>query len=110
MRSFVSTRESLAGERSRKPRFYSVAEVAAIFGLSPMTVYRAIAAGEFVKGHEVLPMGGHESCPVVATRSARSWPPEVPGLLVQSDHSFAGHGLGEANAVAAGLAEVGVVE
>ena len=29
------------------PRFYSVAEVARMFGLSTMTVYRAIAAGEF---------------------------------------------------------------
>ena len=29
------------------PRFYSVAEVARMFGMSTMTVYRAIAAGEF---------------------------------------------------------------
>ena len=37
------------------------------------------------------------------------WPPDVPGWLVQGDHSFSGDGLGEADAVAAGLADVGVV-
>ena len=73
-------------------------------------VIACLLAGTCVKGHEVLPGGGHESCPVVATRSARSWPPDVPGLLGQGDHPFAGHGLGEPDAVAAGLADVGVVE
>ena len=29
------------------PRFYSVAQVARMLGMSTMTVYRAIAAGEF---------------------------------------------------------------
>jgi predicted DNA-binding transcriptional regulator AlpA len=29
------------------PQFYSVAQVARLFGMSSMTVYRAIAAGEF---------------------------------------------------------------
>ena len=33
----------------------------------------------------------------------------MPGLLVQGRYSFAGEGLGGADAVAAGLAEVGVV-
>lgn len=41
------------------PRFYSVAEVAEIFGMSTMTVYRAIAAGEFpavrVRGRLIVP-------------------------------------------------------
>ncbi|MBN9113181.1 MAG: helix-turn-helix domain-containing protein [Pseudonocardia sp.] len=41
------------------PRFYSVAEVAEIFGMSPMTVYRAIAAGEFpavrIRGRLIVP-------------------------------------------------------
>src|SRR5208282_4830279 len=41
--------------------------------------------------------------------SAQGWPPDVPGWLAQGDHSFAGDGLGEADAVAAGLADVGVV-
>lgn len=31
-----------------------------------------------VKGHWELPGGGHENCPVVAMRSARSWPPVRP--------------------------------
>ncbi|GAY08714.1 hypothetical protein TOK_2669 [Pseudonocardia sp. N23] len=41
------------------PRFYSVAEVAEIFGMSTMTVYRAIAAGEFpavrIRGRLIVP-------------------------------------------------------
>jgi len=41
------------------PRFYSVAQVARIFGMSTMTVYRAIAAGEFpavkVRGRLIVP-------------------------------------------------------
>ncbi len=40
-------------------RFYSVAEVAVMFGMSAMTVYRAIAAGEFpavkVRGRLIIP-------------------------------------------------------
>jgi hypothetical protein len=31
-----------------------------------------------VKGHQELPGGGREFCPLVATRSARWWPPDVP--------------------------------
>lgn len=42
-----------------RPRFYSVAQVAAMFGMSPMTVYRAIAAGEFpavrIRGRLIVP-------------------------------------------------------
>ena len=57
----MSTRDSLERHRSRKPRFYSVAEVAAMFGLSPMTVYRAIAAREFpavkIRGRVIVPAG-----------------------------------------------------
>ena len=41
------------------PRFYSVSEVARMFGMSPMTVYRAIAAGEFpamrIRGRLIVP-------------------------------------------------------
>jgi excisionase family DNA binding protein len=40
-------------------RFYSVAEVARMFGMSPMTLYRAIAAHEFpavrVRGRLIVP-------------------------------------------------------
>jgi hypothetical protein len=64
-----------------------------------------------VKGHGELPSGGHESCPLVATRSARSWPPNVAGArLGQGVHPLAGHGLGKTHAVAAGLADVGVMQ
>jgi len=64
-----------------------------------------------VKGHQELPGGGHENCPLVAARSARSWTPDVPGgwLLGQGVHPLAGHGLGQSHTVAAGLADVGVV-
>ena len=41
------------------PRFYSVAEVAEIFRMSSMTVYRAIASGEFpavrIRGRWIVP-------------------------------------------------------
>lgn len=44
---------------STAPRFYSVAQVARIFGMSPMTVYRAIADGQFpalkVRGRLIVP-------------------------------------------------------
>jgi hypothetical protein len=45
----------------------------------------------------------------MATKSDQSWPPGLPGLG-HGDHPLAGHGWGEAHAVAVGLAEVGVVE
>ncbi|MGD9528644.1 MAG: helix-turn-helix domain-containing protein [Pseudonocardia sp.] len=55
MRGLRSTTEPPASA----PRFYSVAEVARIFGMSPMTVYRAIAAGEFpavrIRGRLIVP-------------------------------------------------------
>jgi len=31
-----------------------------------------------VKGHQELPSGGREFCPLMATRSARWWPSDVP--------------------------------
>jgi len=44
---------------SSPPRFYSVAEVARMFGTSEMTVYRAISAGEFpairIRGRLIVP-------------------------------------------------------
>ena len=38
-------KQSVDEERPRQ--FHSVTEVARMFGMSPMTIYRAIAAGEF---------------------------------------------------------------
>ena len=46
-------------EKEGAPRFYSVAQVAEMFGMSAMTVYRAIAANEFpavrVRGRLIVP-------------------------------------------------------
>ena len=48
-------RSTLASVR----RWYSVAEVARMFGMAPMTLYRAIHAGEFpavkIRGRYVIP-------------------------------------------------------
>ena len=48
-----------ATESVEVPRFYSVAQVARMLGMSTMTVYRAIAAGEFpaikVRGRLIVP-------------------------------------------------------
>ena len=41
------------------PRFYSVSKAARMFGISPMTLYRAINAGEFpavrIRGRLIVP-------------------------------------------------------
>jgi excisionase family DNA binding protein len=41
------------------PRFYSVAEAALMFGISPMTLYRAISDGQFpavrIRGRLIVP-------------------------------------------------------
>ena len=42
MRQFGTAHAAAEG-----PRFYSVAQVATLFGTSAMTIYRAIEAGEF---------------------------------------------------------------
>lgn len=46
-------------EQDSAPRFYSVAQVAEMFGMSAMTVYRAIAAHEFpavrIRGRLIVP-------------------------------------------------------
>lgn len=54
-----STRRTDAGNPTVAPQFYSVAQAAAMFGMSPMTLYRAIAAGEFpavrIRGRLIVP-------------------------------------------------------
>lgn len=44
---------------SAEPRFYSVAQVARMFGTAPVTLYRAIRAGEFpavrIRGRLIVP-------------------------------------------------------
>ena len=51
--------KNVVRDRGASPRFYSVAEVAEIFRMSSMTVYRAIAAGEFpavrIRGRWIVP-------------------------------------------------------
>jgi excisionase family DNA binding protein len=58
-RRLVMKFESIRGSRSRGPRFFSVAEVARMFEVSPMTLYRAIGAGEFpavkIRGRYIVP-------------------------------------------------------
>ncbi|WP_456064314.1 hypothetical protein, partial [Cryobacterium melibiosiphilum] len=34
--------------------------------------------GTLVKGHEERPTGGHEECPLVARKTAHSWPTDLP--------------------------------
>ncbi len=67
------------------PRFYSVAEVARMFGLSTMTVYRAIAAGEFpaikVRNRLIVPARAIEAMAEAAVADqtvvdAAGWVPE----------------------------------
>ncbi|MBW0089362.1 helix-turn-helix domain-containing protein [Pseudonocardia sp. KRD-184] len=70
------------------PQFYSVAEVARLLGMSAMTVYRAIAAGEFpavkIRGRLIVPARALEEMveAAVADRSvvdAAEWVPFQPG-------------------------------
>jgi excisionase family DNA binding protein len=81
-------RELRAGTReltTEAPRFYSVAEVARMFGLSTMTVYRAIAAGEFpaikVRNRLIVPARAIEAMAEAAVADqtvvdAAGWVPE----------------------------------
>jgi excisionase family DNA binding protein len=52
-------------------KFYSVAEVADMFGMSPMTVYRAISAGEFpavrIRGRLIVPAKAIDAMAEIAT-------------------------------------------
>ncbi len=69
------------------PRFYSVAEVAAMLGMSAMTVYRAINAGEFpavrIRGRLIVPAKAVEAMvdAAIADRTvvdAADWVAPVP--------------------------------
>jgi excisionase family DNA binding protein len=67
----VGKLESLHGQRKVAPAFYSVSEVATILGLSSMTVYRAIADGEFpavkIRGRLIVPAKAVEAMIEAAT-------------------------------------------
>ena len=51
--------KAVASAIAEAPRFYSVAQVAQMFGMSSMTLYRAINAGEFpavrIRGRLIIP-------------------------------------------------------
>ncbi|MGH3614105.1 MAG: helix-turn-helix domain-containing protein [Pseudonocardia sp.] len=53
------------------PRFYSVAQVAAMLGMSPMTVYRAIAERQFpavrIRGRLIVPAKAVDAMADIAT-------------------------------------------
>lgn len=81
MRTFIAASEP----STCAPRFYSVAQVARIFGMSPITVYRAIAAGEFpavkIRGRLIVPARAVEAMAeaAIAERTAvdaAGWVPE----------------------------------
>jgi hypothetical protein len=72
-----------------------------------------------VKGQQELPSEGHETCPLTATRTARRWPWDLPKGAAghhrlfgsgQRAHPLAGQCLGQPDGVAAGLAQVGMVQ
>ena len=69
-----------------------------------------------VKGHCVLPRGGRETGPVTVTGTARWWPWDLPIAghhrpgSGQRSHPVSGECLGEPYRVAAGLADVRVVQ
>lgn len=69
-------------------QFHSVTEVARMFGMSPMTVYRAIAAGEFpavrIRGRLIIPARAIEEMVEAALADqspvdAAAWVPEQHG-------------------------------
>lgn len=59
------------GSVTNPRKFYSVAEVADMFGMSPMTVYRAISAGEFpavrIRGRLIVPAQAIDAMAEIAT-------------------------------------------
>ena len=64
-----------------------------------------------VNGQWDLPSGGQQKCSLVANRTARWSPGVLPvGLVGQWRHPLAGGGLGEADAVAGGHDDVGVMQ
>jgi excisionase family DNA binding protein len=64
----------VAKQRVHESRFYSVGEVAAIFGLSSMTIYRAIQDGDLpglkLRGRVIVPVHALEA--MIAAASADS--------------------------------------
>jgi excisionase family DNA binding protein len=70
------------------PRFYSVAEAARILGAAPVTLYRAIRAGEFpavrIRGRLIVPASALEAMSATTTSSgsvvdAAEWTSQTRG-------------------------------
>ncbi len=57
-----------------------------------------------VKGHQELPGGGHELCPLAAIRSARLRPPELPGGVLGHRFHLLRSGAGRPESLLCGLA------
>lgn len=82
-RDRIGTAGSVAA--SEAPRFYSVAQVARMLGTAPVTLYRAIRAGEFpavrIRGRLIVPAKAVEAMvdAAVSERAvvdAGDWVPE----------------------------------
>ena len=80
MRKFAGSQEPAAARR-----FYSVAEAAQLFGMSEMTLYRAIHSGEFpavrIRGRLIIPAQAIEAMVDAAVGAgamvnAAAWVPE----------------------------------
>lgn len=79
--------------------FYSVAQVARMFGMSPMTVYRAIAAGEFpavrIRGRLIVPARAVDAMVDAALADqtvvdAASWVPAAAPLPLSANGNSKG--------------------
>jgi predicted DNA-binding transcriptional regulator AlpA len=79
------TAVATAENPAQTPRFYSVAQVAQIFGMAPVTVYRAIRAGQFpavrIRGRLIVPAKAVEAMADAAAVEhtvvdAAGWVPE----------------------------------
>lgn len=66
----MPSRSSSTGSEST-PKFYSVAQVAEMLGMSPMTVYRAIAERQFpavrIRGRLIVPAKAVDAMADIAT-------------------------------------------
>ena len=67
----MSSQSSSTGSAEVGPQFYSVAQVARLLGMSPMTVYRAINEGQFpavrIRGRLIVPARALEAMAEIAT-------------------------------------------
>lgn len=84
------------GQGAQGPRFMSVAAVARILGVSEVTLYRAITAGEFpavrIRGRVIVPAGVVEAMAEVAMAEqtvvdAAGWVPEALSAHASHDSS-----------------------